>query len=167
MPAGPPAGGFCRLTKRRGLLSEDTSSESLFRSLSGCLPPAGCMSEETSSECLFFSPSGWGRSAGLLFQRGKSRQKRAGETPAPLFLPTRTIQDFEAQLPLNFQLYFVIGAAGHALRLSALESIGTSNDAKQTDGSVPLRGRQPKLDQIPATDQMPKSTGSVAAQYQT
>ena len=29
-------------------------------------------------------------SAGLLFRRGKSRQKRAGETPAPLRLPNRT-----------------------------------------------------------------------------
>ena len=29
-------------------------------------------------------------SAGLLFRRGKSRQKRAGETPDPLCLPNRT-----------------------------------------------------------------------------
>ena len=60
-------------------------------------------------------------------------------------------------MPLNFQLYFVIGAVRHALRLSALESIGTSNDAKQPDGSTPLTGRQPKPDEIPGGDQMPKN----------
>ena len=40
-------------------------------------------------------------SGGLLFQRGKSRQKRAGETPAPLFLSNRTVSCLDGALPLN------------------------------------------------------------------
>ena len=36
----------------------------------------------------------------------------------------------------------------------------------KTDTSIPLRGRQPKLDKVPATDQMPGGfSDSVAAQY--
>ena len=68
-------------------------------------------------------------------------------------------------MPPNFQLSFVIGAMVYGLRLTALESIGTSNDAKQIDGSIPLAGRQPKLEKILATDQMPEGiSGSVATQ---
>ena len=113
----------------------------------------------------FSALPGWRRSAGLLFLRGKSRQKRAGETPDPLFLPNRSVSGEIPGLPPNFQLSFVIGAMVYGLRLTALESIGTSNDAKQIDGSIPLAGRQPKLEKILATDQMPEGiSGSVATQ---
>ena len=49
----------------------------------------------------FSALPGWRRSAGLLFLRGKSRQKRAGETPAPLFLSNRTVSCLDGALPLN------------------------------------------------------------------
>ena len=61
---------------------------------------------------------------------------------------------------------FVTGTLHYALRLTVLESIGTSNDAKQTDGFSPSKGRQPKPDAQPAADQMQKDAGSVAAQDQ-
>ena len=48
-------------------------------------------------------PSGLERSAGLLFPRGKSRQKRAGETPAPLFVQSDASKG-DSQLPLDFCL---------------------------------------------------------------
>ena len=67
-------------------------------------------------------PSGLERSAGLLFPRGKSRQKRAGETPAPSFCPIGRKQGgFPAAtefLPSRWPL--VIGSVHYALRLPAL-----------------------------------------------
>ena len=38
--------------------------------------------------------------------------------------------------------------------------------SRKTDESIPLTGRQPKPDEIPAADQLPKEADSVAAHWQ-
>ena len=157
-----PRGSFCRCA---GL-----SDGGFFAALPGGV---GILSEEGSSECLFISPSGWVCSAGLLFLRGKSRQKRAGETPAPpLFVQSVGIEA-DTQLPLKFRWVadpLVIGAVDIQLRLSPLGLRGASflltrtcavsrkaqEVPQRTPASpVPSKGRQAKLDKIPAGDQMP------------
>ena len=66
---------------------------------------------------------------------------------------------WNTEQPLNVSFtsgFLVIGAVVCQLRLSALGMIGTSGRAKRIDSSVSLTGRQPKLDKIPATDQIPE-----------
>ena len=94
----------------------------------------------------------------------KSPKRRRGDPGPPLFAQSDAPK-FNAWLPLKFQMYFVIGAVVYGLRLTALESIDASDYAKQIDGSIPLRGRQPKPDKISGGDQMLKSRSSVAAQF--
>lgn len=95
---------------------------------------------------------------------------RAG---SPLFWPNRTLQNFDTQLPLKFRWVadpLVIGAVDIQLRLSPLGLRGTSfllaricavsrkaqEVPQRTPASpVPSKGRQAKLDKIPAGDQMP------------
>ena len=107
-----PRGSFYRCA---GLSGGD-----FFNALPGGV---GILSEEGSFECLFISPSGWVCSAGLLFQRGKSRQKRAGETPdPPLYY---LIGRYQRRYPVATELLqgrwpLVIGAEGVRLRLTAL-----------------------------------------------
>ena len=159
-----PRGSFCRCA---GLSGGD-----FFDALPG---GGGILSEEGSSECLFISPSGWVCSAGLLFLRGKSRQKRASPLRAgsPLFWPNRTLQNFDSQLPLKFRWVadpLVIGAVDIQLRLSPLglrgasflltRTCAVSRKAQEVPhrspaSPVPSKGRQAKLDKIPAGDQMP------------
>ena len=131
------------------------------------------------------SPGGWGRSfsaktaflhvapgptrpgPGSLFPRRKSDQNAAGDTPDPALAQSAGIR-FDTAQPLNHLFasgVLVIGAVGISLRLTALGLIGVSCHAKQKNGSTPLTGRQPKPEAQPATDQMPKSRNSVAAQY--
>ena len=62
----------------------------------------------------------------------------------------------------------VIGLGGYQLRLTALVLIGLSCRAERIDSSVPLKGRQAKLDKQPATDQKPGGfRNSVAEHYQS
>ena len=62
----------------------------------------------------------------------------------------------------------VIGLGGYQLRLTALVLIGLSCRAERIDSSVPLKGRQAKLDKQPATDQKPGGfSDSVAEHYQS
>ena len=87
-------------------------------------------------------------------------------------------------MPLKYRWasgLLVIGAVGYALRLTALVLrdftvivIGNpglfqrsrQQDTEKSAASTPSKGRQPKPDKIPATDQMPKNAASVAAQHQ-
>ena len=75
-----------------------------------------------SAEFPFINLTGWACSAGLLFRHGKSRQKRAGETPAPSFCP---IGQYQGRYPVATEFPLgrwplVIGAVLHELRLTAL-----------------------------------------------
>ena len=104
-------------------------------------------------------------SYGLAVQ--KWAEKPLGRPQSPLVCPIGHYET-DAGQPLKYHKAFgllVIGAVGDQPCLTALGLIGISCCVKQTDGSIPLRGRQPKSDEKPATDQMPKSRNSVAAQW--
>ena len=97
----------------------------------------------------------------------KWAEKPLGRPQSPLVCPIGHYET-DAGQPLKYHKAFgllVIGAVGDQPCLTALGLIGISCCVKQTDGSIPLRGRQPKSDEKPATDQMPKSRNSVAAQW--
>ena len=114
-------------------------------------------------------------------------QKWGKKPPAPFGLDPRfcPIGHLQRGYPVATEILracrsFVIGALHYALRLTALESMVVSffayenlcvpTDAdgpvQKTDGSIPLRWRQPKPDKQPGGDQMPKGADSVAAQRQ-
>ena len=110
--------------------------------------------------------------------------KKAPGRPRTLLFAQSVSIGGETQLPLNFPWAsgsFVIGAVGHALCLTALESMVVSfflwkpgwfqqmqaAHYRKTDSPIPLTGRQPKPDEQPAADQMPKGRGSVAAHWQS
>ena len=102
-------------------------------------------------------PAGGGKERGLRAGRPKVGGKTAGETPDPRCLSNRTpagIFCAATEIPLACWP-LVTGAAGILLRLTALGMRIVSCYAK-LDASAPSTGRQPKLDKIPATDQMPK-----------
>ena len=110
--------------------------------------------------------------------------KKAPGRPRTLLFAQSVSIGGETQLPLNFPWAsgsFVIGAVGHALCLTALESMVVSfflwkpgwfqqmqaAHYRKTDSPIPLTRRQPKPDEQPAADQMPKGRGSVAAHWQS
>ena len=104
---------------------------------------------------------------GFTFVRTKVNRKStsplwAGPRPFPNRTPAKE-RCAATEIPFCRWL-LVIGAVVNQPCLTALESIDASDYAKQTDGSTPLTGRQPKLDAQPAADQMPRGTGSVAPQ---
>ena len=67
----------------------------------------------------------------------------------------------------RFGRSLAIGAVVVLLRLSALGMIGASGRAIRTDSSIPSKGRQAKLDKMPATDQIPEGFScSVAPHHQ-
>ena len=95
---------------------------------------------------------------GSLFPRRKSDQNAAGGTPDPVVCPIGRLQErcpVATEIPRASGL-LVIGQAGHGLRLTALGMIVVSCYAT-IDPSAPSKGRQPKLDKKPATDQMLKN----------
>ena len=99
-------------------------------------------------------------------------QKWGKKPPAPFGLdPAFSPSDAskgDIPLPLNFCRaagLLVIGAMSAPLRLTALVLRCTSCGGK-IDSSTPSKGRQPKPDEKPVVDQMPKESGSVATQYQ-
>ena len=159
------------------LLSEEGSSECLFlfslcgaaeasRSglwLSGATRPRTPGAAEASRFGLQL-PGLPGPDPGDFLYAQKVTKKAPGRPWTPFFAQSVRIGG-ETQLPLKFQLSFVIGAVRHALRLSALESMAVSWYAT-IDTSLPLTGRQPKPDAQPGGDQMPKKGISVAAQQQ-
>ena len=96
---------------------------------------------------------------------GKNRQPPSGWTPA---FAQSDASKGDIQLPLNFCRaagLLVIGVVLYELRLTALVLRCTSCGGK-IDSSTPSKGRQPKPDEKPVVDQMPKESGSVATQYQ-
>ena len=93
------------------------------------------------------------------FGRPKVGGKTAGETPGPLLFAQSVTIKFRTGPPLKYckaSGLLVIGAVGDQPCLTALGLIGISCCAKQTDGSIPSKGRQPKLDKKPGGDQMLK-----------
>ena len=117
-----------------------------------------------------FQPFRLACSAGLLFQRGKSRQKRAGETPDPRFFSqSDTIRGrclVATEIPLcrwpprnRCGGCLTSAVAPRADRRFLL--------CKTSDESIPSKGRQAKSDAQPTTGQMPGGfSDSVAAQNQ-
>ena len=133
------------------------------RASGGCL--AGSAAEGT-----FFSPSGWRRSAGLLFLRGKSRQKRAGETPAPLCLPNRTPA---REHPVATEIPLCPRLPRNRCSASRTSAVAPRADGhfllcKKTDESIPLTGPTAEASmRSPPQIRCPEDlVASVAAQYQ-
>ena len=119
--------------------------------------PRGCL--RRAHFLSFERPAGGDEDRGLRAVRTKVNRKSASPLWAgPRLFPNRTpAKEYcTATEPPRFGWPLVIGAVVVLLRLPALGMIGTSCRAKRIDESVSLTGRQPKLDEIPATDQIPE-----------
>ena len=104
---------------------------------------------------------------GVLFPRRKSTQKGAGDTPDPFVCP---IGRYQGRYPVATEFPQSLRLPRNRCGVLRTSPVGPRADGcflpHKIDSSIPTKGRQPKLDEQPATDQMPKSRSSVAAQQQ-
>ena len=105
---------------------------------------------------------------GFTFVRTKVNRKSASPLwagPRLLSNRTPTKEHCAATETPRFGWSLVIGAVVVLLRLPALGMIGLSGRAIRIDGSIPSKGHQAKLDEIPATDQIPEGLSSSVAEH--
>ena len=95
---------------------------------------------------------------GVLFPRRKSTQKGAGDTPAPFVCP---IGRYQGRYPVATEFPQSLRLPRNRCGVLRTSPVGPRADGcflpHKIDSSIPSKGRQPKPDEKPAADQIPKN----------